>query len=36
MGRRTFLNFVGALLVCLAAASAASAQDFQKSYELGC
>jgi hypothetical protein len=35
MGRRTFLNFVGAVLICVAAASAASAQDFQRSYELG-
>jgi hypothetical protein len=35
MGRRIILNFVGALVVCLAAVSAASAQDFQRSYELG-
>lgn len=35
MRRRRILNLVGALLVCVAAASAASAQDFQRSYELG-
>ena len=35
MGRRTLLNFVGALVLCAAAASGAAAQDFQKSYELG-
>ena len=35
MRGRTILNVLGALLVCAAAASAASAQDFQRSYELG-
>jgi hypothetical protein len=35
MGRMTFLNMAGALLVCLAASAVASAQDFQRSYELG-
>lgn len=34
MGRRTFLNFVGALVLCAAAAVSAAAQDFQKSYNL--
>jgi hypothetical protein len=34
MGRRTFLNFVGALLLSLAAAGVASAQDFQRTYNL--
>jgi len=34
MGRRTFLNFVGALALCAAAAVSAAAQDFQRSYEL--
>ena len=35
MGRRTFVNFVGALVLCAAAAASAAAQDFQKSYNLG-
>ena len=35
MGRRTFVNFVGALVLCAAAAVSAAAQDFQKTYELG-
>ncbi|HEX8117422.1 MAG TPA: DUF4097 family beta strand repeat-containing protein [Pyrinomonadaceae bacterium] len=35
MGRRTFLNFVCALALCALAAVGASAQDFQKSYNLG-
>jgi DUF4097 and DUF4098 domain-containing protein YvlB len=34
MGRRTFLNFVGALLLCVAAAVSAAAQDFQRTYNL--
>ena len=34
MGRRTFLNFVGALALCAAAAVSAAAQDFQKTYNL--
>ena len=34
MGRRTVLNFVGALALCMAAAVAASAQDFQRTYNL--
>ena len=34
MGRRTVLNIVGALALCLAAAGAASAQDFQRTYNL--
>lgn len=35
MRRRTILNFVGAVVFCLAAAAGASAQDFQRSYNLG-
>ena len=35
MGRRTVLNILGALLLCTAVSSAASAQDFQRSYQLG-
>ena len=35
MRRRAILNVLGALLVCAASAGAASAQDFQRSYELG-
>jgi len=35
MGRRLISNFVGAAVLCLAAAAVASAQDFQKSYNLG-
>ena len=35
LGRRTILNVVGAFLLCAAASSAAAAQDFQRSYELG-
>lgn len=35
MGRRTVLNFAGALVLCVAAAVVTSAQDFQKTYELG-
>src|ERR1044072_3653822 len=34
MGRRTALNIVGALVLCAAAAVSATAQDFQKTYEL--
>lgn len=34
MGRRTFLNFVGALALCAAAAVGAPAQDFQRTYNL--
>ena len=34
MGRRTVLSFVGALVLCMAASVAASAQDFQRSYNL--
>lgn len=34
MGRRTFLNFVGAVVLCAAATVSAGAQDFQKSYNL--
>ncbi|HWS86052.1 MAG TPA: DUF4097 family beta strand repeat-containing protein [Pyrinomonadaceae bacterium] len=34
MGRRTLLNFVGALALCAAAAVSAAAQDFQKTYNL--
>ena len=35
MGRRSMLNFVWALVLCAVAAVSASAQDFQKSYNLG-
>lgn len=35
MGRRTVLHIVGAFVLCALAASGASAQDFQKSYNLG-
>jgi hypothetical protein len=35
MGRKTLLNFVGALVLCAAAAASAAAQDFQKTYNLG-
>ena len=35
MRRRTILNFVGAVAFCLATAVGASAQDFQRSYNLG-
>jgi DUF4097 and DUF4098 domain-containing protein YvlB len=35
MRRRTILNFVGAVVFCLAAAAGAAAQDFQRSYNLG-
>lgn len=35
MGRRTVLNFVGALALCAAAAVSTAAQDFQRSYNLG-
>ncbi len=35
MGRRTVWNFAGALVLCVAAAVATSAQDFQRTYELG-
>jgi hypothetical protein len=35
MGRRTFVNFVGALVLCAAAAGSAAAQDFQRTYNLG-
>ena len=35
MGRRTFFNFLGAAVLCLAAAAGASAQDFQRSYDIG-
>ena len=34
MGRRTILNLAGALILCMAAAASASAQDFQRSYNL--
>ena len=34
MGRRTFLNIVGALVLCALAAGSAAAQDFQRSYNL--
>jgi DUF4097 and DUF4098 domain-containing protein YvlB len=34
MGRRTVLNFVGALVLCAATAVGAAAQDFQRSYNL--
>ena len=34
MGRRNVLNFVGALVLCAAASVVASAQDFQRSYNL--
>lgn len=34
MGRRNIVSFVGALVLCMAASVAASAQDFQKSYNL--
>ena len=34
MGRRTFVNFVGALALCAAAAVSAAAQDFQRTYNL--
>lgn len=35
MGRRTVWNFTGALVLCALAAAGASAQDFQKTYNLG-
>ena len=35
MRRRTISNFVGAFAFCLALAAGASAQDFQRSYNLG-
>jgi hypothetical protein len=35
MRRRILLNFVGAVVFCLATAAGASAQDFQRSYNLG-
>ena len=35
MGRMTLLNFVGALVLCAAAAVSAAAQDFQRTYNLG-
>jgi hypothetical protein len=35
MGRRTILNVAGALVLCMAAAVVTSAQDFQRSYNLG-
>ena len=35
MRRRIILNLVGAVVFCLAAAAGASAQDFQRSYNLG-
>lgn len=35
MRRRRFSKLVGAALICLAAAAGASAQDFQRSYDLG-
>jgi hypothetical protein len=35
MGRRTILNFAGALALCAAAAASAAAQDFQRTYNLG-
>jgi DUF4097 and DUF4098 domain-containing protein YvlB len=34
MGRRTILNMLGALLVCVAAAAGVAAQDFQRTYNL--
>jgi DUF4097 and DUF4098 domain-containing protein YvlB len=34
MRRRTLLNFVGVVVLCLAAAGVAGAQDFQRSYNL--
>lgn len=34
MRRRTVLSFVGALMLCMAASGVASAQDFQRSYNL--
>jgi DUF4097 and DUF4098 domain-containing protein YvlB len=34
MGRRKILSFVGALVLCMAAAVVTSAQDFQRSYNL--
>jgi hypothetical protein len=34
MGRRTFLNFVGAVVLCALAAVGAAAQDFQRTYNL--
>jgi hypothetical protein len=34
MGRRTLSNFVGVVVLCLAAVGVASAQDFQRSYNL--
>ncbi len=34
MGRRNIVSFVGTLVLCMAASVAASAQDFQKSYNL--
>jgi DUF4097 and DUF4098 domain-containing protein YvlB len=34
MGRRNIVSFAGALVLCMAASVAASAQDFQKSYNL--
>lgn len=35
MGSRSFVQFVGALVLCAGAAVGAAAQDFQKSYNLG-
>ncbi|MET0650468.1 MAG: DUF4097 family beta strand repeat-containing protein [Pyrinomonadaceae bacterium] len=35
MGRRTIFNLAGALVLCMAAAAVTSAQDFQRSYNLG-
>lgn len=35
MRRRNILSFVGSLVLCMAASVAASAQDFQRSYDLG-
>jgi DUF4097 and DUF4098 domain-containing protein YvlB len=35
MRRRILLNFVGAVVFCLAATAGASAQDFQRSYNVG-
>jgi DUF4097 and DUF4098 domain-containing protein YvlB len=35
MGRRTIFNFVGAFVLCALAAAGASAQDFQRTYNLG-
>ena len=34
MGRRTVLNVAGALVLCMAAAAGAAAQDFQRSYNV--